>query len=484
MKTLEDRVRAATRATAAEITPGSIPPLSLVSGQPRSEPHRRRPVPAGPGRGRSRWLRLLIPVMAAAAVAAVVAAAVVVTRIAHHAGTGGGKLPAGTVRLAAAPAGARTPRGGSAAASALPPYYVALEPGPLSAGSTRAVVRATANGKTLATITPPSPYPNFTAVTAAADDRTFVLAADNNLALIQVQARQLINSRGPAHGHGTRGSPPALGPGRRIPASVTVPPEKFFLLRLDPADGTAALSALPVPEEPAGEVNDIAVAPDGSRLAIALSGAGDAEQKITVVSLRTGSARTWQGPSQASPYIGGVVRGGNPLSWTADSRTLAVEEEAPMGRGTQPQPGQPTYGIQVRLLDTAAPGDDLWSSRAVTISGAPADATLITNAMITPDGTEIVAPVETQTTREVAEYSARTGSLVAVLGVRHFQQAYDGGAPTLFWTNSSGSIVIVYDATQGSPLLTSDGGLTPFALAEVTGSQFTPLPGSDSWGAW
>jgi hypothetical protein len=490
MKTLEERVRAATTATAAEITPGSIPPISLISLQQGSEPDRRRPAPGGPGRSRSRWLRLLVPVAAAAAVVTVIAAAVAVTRIAHHAGAGGGKLPAGTVPLAAAPAsGARTARGGTAAASALPPYYVSLEPGPLSGGSTRAVVRATATGKALATITPPSPYPNFTAVTAAADDRTFVLAADNDLALIQAQERQAITQKsGAPQGDGASGLRSLLGPGRRIPSSVTVPPEKFFLLRLDPADGTATLSALPTPAEPADEVNDIALAPDGSRLAIALTGAGAgagagaAEQQITVVSLGTGSARTWQGPSQEGYYLGGVVLGANPLSWTADGRTLAFEEESPL-RG-RPQPGQPIYSIQVRLLDTAAPGVDLWSSRAVTISGAPGQAMNITNAMITPDGTRIVAPVETQTAREVAEYSASTGDLVAVLGVRHFQQAYDGGAPTLFWTSFSGSMVIVYDATQGSPLLTSNGGLTPFVLAEVTGSQFKPLPGPDSWGAW
>jgi hypothetical protein len=437
MKMLEDRVRAATRATAAGITPGSIPPLSLARPQPHEEP-RGSSFPGGAGRGRARNLRLLVPVAAAAAVVAVVA----VTSLADH--TGAGRLPAGTVPLAAAPAGGTGTGTGTAprgTEGTVPPYYVTLEPGPLSGASTRAVVRATATGKALATVTPPSPFPNFSAVTAAADDQTFVLAAQNN-------------------------------------AELSRAPEKFFLLRLDPASGTATLSALPIPEEPASEVLDIALAPDGGRLAIALSPLGDAEQEqeIAVVNLRTGSERTWQGPTRGSYYLGGVVLGANALSWTADGRTLAFEETAALpGRR---QPGQPIYSIRVQLLDTAAPGDDLWSSRTVAISGSA------TNAMITPDGAMIVAPVVTQTTREVAEYSASTGNLVAVLGVRHFEQAYDGGGPTLFWTNASGSAVIVYDAKQGSPLLTSDGGLTPFVLAVVTGSQFTPLPGSDSWGAW
>jgi hypothetical protein len=456
MNTLEDRVRAATRATAAEIAPGSIPPLSLAARRRPDRERRQRPVLDGLGGGRPGWRRLLVPAAAAAAVVAVVAAALVVTHV-----TGGSRLPAGTFPLAAAPTGATSTGGGSTApesssaarvtqSSALPAYYVSLEPGPLSGGSTQAVVRATATGKAVATIKPPSPYPNFDMVTAAADDRTFVLAVDNYAAATQLKA------------------------------SVPVPPVKFFLLRLDPAAGTATLSALPVPGEPADELVNIALAPDGSRLAIGLS--TNTGQEITVVNLRTGSARTWQGQNQGGAdiqgkyYMGGVVQGGNPLSWTADGRTLAFEEMAPLPRLAQPR--WPVYSIQVRLLDTTAPGDDLWSSRAVTISG---DAT---NAMITPDGTRIVAPVVTQTARQVAEYSASTGDILTIMGVRHFAHANYGGAPTLFWTSSSGSTVIVYDATQGSPLLTANGGLTPFVLAAVTGSQFTPLPGSDSWGAW
>lgn len=457
MNTLEDRVRAATRATAAEIAPGSIPPLSLAARRQRRRERHQWSALTGPGDGRSGWRRLLVPAAAAAAVVAVVAAALVVTRTA----TGGSRLPAGTFPLAATSTGATSagadataPDGSSAARvtqlSALPPYYASLEPGPLSGGSTRAVVRATATGKAVATIKPPSPYSNFEAVTAAADDRTFVLAVDKYTVA-------------------TRAKP-----------SVPVSPVKFFLLRLDPAAHTATLSALPVPGEPADEFVNIALAPDGSRLAIGLSTATG--QEMTVVNLRTGSARTWQGQNQQGTgiqgtyYLGGVVLGANPLSWTADGRTLAFEEMAPLGG--RPQPGQSVYSLQLRLLDTAAPGDDLWSSRAVTISGHA------TNAMITPDGTRIVAPVVTQTTRQVDEYSASTGGLLAVMGVRHFYQAYDGGAPTAFWTSSSGSTVIICDATQGSPLLTANGGLTPFVLAAVTGSRFTPLPGSDSWGAW
>jgi hypothetical protein len=67
MNTIEEKVRQAITATAAEITPDSIPPLSLA--EPALS---RRPV----RRGR-RWpLRVVAPLAAAAAVAAIIAAAV------------------------------------------------------------------------------------------------------------------------------------------------------------------------------------------------------------------------------------------------------------------------------------------------------------------------------------------------------------------------------------------------------------------------
>jgi hypothetical protein len=68
MNMLEGRVRRAISETAAEIAPGSIPPLSLAGPGPLSQPPRRR-----------RWWRprIIAPLAAAAAAAAVIAAAVI-----------------------------------------------------------------------------------------------------------------------------------------------------------------------------------------------------------------------------------------------------------------------------------------------------------------------------------------------------------------------------------------------------------------------
>ena len=69
---------------------------------------------------------------------------------------------------------------------AIPEFYVALDllddgddsgPGQRFAPRTEAVVRGTATGNVLAAIAPPPPYGTFVGVTAAADHRTFVLAA-------------------------------------------------------------------------------------------------------------------------------------------------------------------------------------------------------------------------------------------------------------------------------------------------------------------
>jgi photosystem II stability/assembly factor-like uncharacterized protein len=74
MHTLESRIREAARATAEEIAPGSIPPLSLTRPAPSLQPD-----PGGPLRGRPGWPRVLIPLAAAASVVAVVAAVLVTT---------------------------------------------------------------------------------------------------------------------------------------------------------------------------------------------------------------------------------------------------------------------------------------------------------------------------------------------------------------------------------------------------------------------
>ncbi len=431
MTAIEDRVRAATRAAAATVAPDSAPPLRLAP-----EPGRGRP--GVPGRGRRSWSRAIAPIAAATAVIGVVAASVALThamapRAHSH------RLPAGTVPLSAAP---------SFAGAAVPAYYVALEPGPLAAASTRAVVRATATGTELALIRPARPDYAFAAVTAAADDRTFVLAAQPKAA----PPRQV-------HGKWTSGP---------------TPPTSFFMLRLDPASHTARLTALPI-SEGRNQVDGIALSPDGSKLAVFLGQVGPGpkqEEAIQVVSLRTRSERTWTWRPGRTRGLGTVVLGANPLSWTADGRTIAFQEITSFRRASP--------RIAVRMLDTAAPGHSLLSSRVVGRFSSSNTG----DAMITPDGTRIVVPTVTHTARAFTEYSTATGKRVAVLGRRPYPHANYGGWPVIYWSSPSGGTLIVYDAAPGSKLLTGNGGMVPGVLAVVTGNGFLPVPGSDSQAVW
>ena len=212
--------------------------------------------------------------------------------------------------------------------AALPHYYVALaytgseqccELGKPYSPVTQAVVRVTTTGQAVATIKPPHPYGTFVAVSAAADDRTFVLAAQ---------------------------------PRERLTLSGHLPVTKFFLLQISPGRhdpaSRARLTPLPIPVVPSG-LSDFAVSPDGTRLAVVLGGVPGEGPDLDVVNLATGASRTW---SALSGIGNGKAYNQESLSWGADNRTLAFLYAGGPGRGAG----------GVRLLDTARPGGELLAS--------------------------------------------------------------------------------------------------------------------------
>jgi hypothetical protein len=429
MTTIEDRLRAATRAAADTVAPGSAPPLRL----PDREQHRG--LARRPGTGH-RWTGWTAPLAAAVAVTAVIVGVLVIARLTHlpqhRTGPAG---PAGpvTVPLRRAP---------SILVGAVPPYAVGLAPGPLAARSTSAVVRASASGAVLATLSPPRGYGSFTWVTGAADDRTFVLAA---------------YGRGPVTGS--------------APAPTARNATAFFLLRLDPAAGTAHLSPLPVPAQPdlpgmGSAISGIALSPDGDKLAVALGNqSGPSELKL--FDLRSGSVRVWQGRRGAriDGYIAADELGANPLSWAADGKTLAVDQEV----------GQ---AVNVRLLDTTAAGTDLWSSRrAVSFTHWPGGS-VAGRAIITPDGTKIIAmAVARHATRiEVNEFSVSTGKALGTIVRLRYRRGAITAWPSVLWSDSRGSTLIVKTTKPGTGA-SKNGDLTPGVVGVVTRGRFTPLPG-------
>jgi hypothetical protein len=396
----EERLRAAMRAAADTVPPGSSPPLRLPDGQPgRARWDQRR-----------RWARVMVPLAAAAAVAAVVIASLALTRGGPTSSSGGAENPAPPVAL-----------------NGVPAYYIATAK---QVAPTRVLIRATATGAVLATVKAPKPYGTFNFVTAAADDRTFILSAQRWWPVAS----------------GTRG----VAAQNRDNTTPVV----FFRLRFDPVTRTARLTALHIPQKiPASSLGGIAVSPDGSRLALAL-----ARAQVRVVTLATGSARQWTWPgTSGGTWVGNQKPSGMALSWTASGQTLAFPLTTKSGGITS-----------VMLLDPNSAGGSLAAARrSVTFRGlGHAKDGPIGNAVITPDGSRIVTVVM-RSRGQVREFSARTGQLVSPL---------PAGTPPrsltlwgVLWTNSSGSTVIV----TGLQSLPHHETLVTGTLRD---GQFTPLP--------
>lgn len=430
MNGVEDKLRAAILATAEELRPADVPPISLDARSLDAPARGRRAAARRSGGRPRRWLRAGAPLAAAAAVLAVVAVTATVN-------SGGRPAPAAGRHIAA---------GWAAALPGVPQYYVALSPGneALFTGQV-AVVRSTATGKVLATVRPPRPYRaswRFKYVAAAGDDRTFVLTLQE------------------------------FDQGFPLPNSPTI----LYLLRLHPARGTVSLSRAPLPKipyrfYPAG----IALSPDASRLAVA-SDYGTLAT-IDVFTLATGAMRRWTWREGGN--IEAAVLGGVPLSWAQDGRTLAFARN--FGGARPPE---------LRLLDTAAPGHSLRASTLISrFTGTGYYSTPFGDMTLTPDGTTFVAfsVSHSATVLSLEEFSARTGKLAAVLwSQRYPPRVLGAGLPLVNWVSPSGSTVIA-SVDRPDTAASKNGDLSEGDNAILSGGRLRPLPGGaapDDQMAW
>ncbi len=409
MTALEDKLRAALRETADEI-PAAPPPLRLTQGRRRA------------------WISWAAPLAAAATVVAVVAASLAVVHGGHRATS----APAGLVGV--------------------PPYYVALtsrtNPDVYAGNATAAEVRATATGAVLAKIVPPKPCVNFTGVTAAADDRTFVLAAQSptHPALTDQQLR------------------------KEYPQGY-VPPARFYLLRINPG-GSALVSLRALPARfipPHATVHDMALSPDGTFLAADIS--GDITTRLGAhlyaFNLATGTERTWSYHTPYGPSTGGLGFGGvnvDALSWTADRKHLAF-----VGPDRVSWPSRST----VRLLDLTASGTDLLASSTAVAPLPPGDhmgELMWRGAIVTPDGRTVVIVEELATTRAPLEVrdrllkvSVATGQ-ITVLNDLNVLAGYEYEQ-------------VLYASATGNTLVVA--GVRPGHTAGILhGDTYTPIPWS------
>jgi len=377
--------------------------------------------PGAPGR-RRQWSGLLVPLAAAAAVTAVVAASLAIGAALQ--GRPAGPGPAAQSHRSPAPLRPAALR--PAALRQVPRYFTALT-GPVQAQA--AVVRSTLTGHVLATVIPPRPYQIFTWVSAAADDRTFVLAAQQYWPIASGQAGLPAEHRD------------------------NTTPTAFFRMTFDPATHTAKLARLAAAPETiqSAQLAGMTVSPDGTRLAL------DLRQSIQVVTLATGAIRSWAWHGDG--WIGNFKPFGQVFSWTADGTTLAFQQWGP----GHPRP------IYIRLLDTIAPGTTLASSKiALTFPDASA---LGTNTLLTPDGTRIV----TATPQGITEFSVRTGQ--PLLSQDQFHLGLYGWQDVL-WAGPGGHALVVSDP-RGKHTRYGPGHI----LGVLTANTFTPIPHAADQGA-
>ena len=211
----------------------------------------------------------------------------------------------------------------------------------------------------------------------------------------------------------------------------------------------------------------IALSPDGKLLAVSLlSGPDDSTGTLQVINLATGTIRTWTAPVTGPQYAPGAP------SWVDGNQMIAFTWQGAIAQGT----GYVTEGV--RLLDIAAPGDNLADAKLIVPSGV-VTAGAIKSALITPDGRDVIAvtlrdlsPLASSHTVivQLAELQAGTGRLIRVLRTqtaRLDQDAFISLQSTLEMLSfdSAGQYVLV----QG----------IQFGWLEVGGpdpGRFTPLP--------
>jgi hypothetical protein len=442
----EERLRAATRAAADTVPPGSAPPLRLPAGP---EGRRLRAWFQG-GRLRRRRPAALTPLAAAAAVIVVLAAAVAVTvahsQPGHH---------------AAGPPGHH-----ESLLAQLPPYYLTQAgDGPLG-NATHVQVRATPTGKVLATVRPPRPYTVFSQVSAAGDGHEFVLLASRWRSKMKSGYEDWFTTA-----------------------------NKFFLLRFDPHTHVPMLTALPIPlpADVLGTLTGVALSPGGLKLAVAWHRPRRARTgaEIQVFNLVTGAVKTWTWPG-GQPIVIRIPGAGQVLSWAEDG-TLAFQQRT-------------ESSAQVRLLDTNGPGGSLQADSRQVLAWPGNDfqygRSVVTgvNVLLTPSGSRLVTATVTITRHPLTavmsftEYSTRTGRVVRQLGTWTLHNLWPEGNRDVLWTNASGSTLIVVDRQPGLKHVTvSGGGGTAYwrpVISVLTPDKFVPLPRAPSapspqrWPAW
>lgn len=221
------------------------------------------------------------------------------------------------------------------AGQAQPGYYVTITQ---SVSQAEAMVRESANGKVTGQVAIPTAVrPPVPLITVAADDRSFIIGADQE------------------------------GPARSLHL-------RLFRLRITAAGRPGPLAELPQTGFPIPPgVQGIALSPDGIMLAVSLRYQVPLSADplhyggIEVINLVTGTTQTWM--SRGWYYWPG------PPSWVGGDRMVAFTWWHDIGTTG------PAVPAGIRELDATAPGSHLLDSRLIVgVPGPPS-----TSALVTPD---------------------------------------------------------------------------------------------------
>jgi hypothetical protein len=263
-------------------------------------------------------------------------------------------------------------------AGPMPRYYVVAYQSFVGAAPhvvTYAAVHDSATGELLARVT----LPTLTdaqggtegpMITAAGDDRTFVITEQSD-------------------------QPKAV---------------RFYRLRVAANGRSATFSALPLSVPGDLSLDSAALSPDGTRLALGVQHCGKSGCQYTgirVVTIATGSASSWVTHANGAPFN---------VSWAGNER-VAFEWQSGV---SNPPAGQRTG---YRLLSLAGPGRNLMAARAIG-SPQPEPSQYLPAALATPDGSLVITStvqiipdglLRDTVVSKITELSARTGRLVRVL---------------------------------------------------------------------
>jgi hypothetical protein len=435
---VEDRVRAATRERADLVR--DIRPLDLPAAKA-----------AGLSRApRARWRTWIAPVTAAAVVMTLA-----ITTVALRAVWNEPSVP---------PVSSGQSGSGATSAAGVPQYYAALDDPSGTAFDDKettqpvaVIVGDTTTGRRIASVTPPKGQ-TFAGLTAAADDRTFVLAA----ASLPVPAGE-----------------------------YSSPPVAWYLLRVAPGAPKAfTLAKLSIPGQPAGtEVSGIALSPDGSELAVMFQrdvwgiGVKTGPLTLSVYSVSTGQAlRTWTQRTNGFPAGYGWYWGrysNSSITWLADGRTLAFADGFNSGANGPPLGGA-FSGVKIRTLNLIHPSGDLLADSTVVFSSKNHWCTTL---QLTADGKTVLCGAyggtfgkkSSANDPEIFEYSVATGRprlLYRLKGV------YNTDVADVLWMSPDGSALIGAAVAQDDRI--DKGALSkPVTAAQaiglITKGAFTPI---------